>query len=346
MERKQNFLRYYTDHYCQHEIVTSDISSHIVDEHLDHVFDACIKPTFPIETLVLSTRQSRTLGPEHDDLSFKQEWKQTEKGYNTVDVLYWIVDTTTTEDLEKILPKLIAPILRIVDDYDVTYKNHGVILLHGIVSKLDPMVITKFGLENVFIDALFKCLHYMTDTRDLALLTSAYSCLIDLIDKTKIVKTKERLLLFEKILTDGVVPGLRYAGDKSTFLLVLLPVIDRLAKELETLLVRYLKVVVLGTCNGLKSIKTEVNLVALEALKHVIEKTWLRIPLYGATILQALATLWMNNCKKQENSDSQEICHRTKIIYRLLYSICQGQLEIDAQALLELDKTTFGDLIE
>lgn len=54
--------------------------------------------------------------------------------------------------------------------------------------------------------------------------------------------SKERYVLYEKMLTDGVMPGLTYAGNKSSFLLVLLEAIDRLALELGTLLVRYLKV--------------------------------------------------------------------------------------------------------
>jgi hypothetical protein len=90
--------------------------------------------------------------------------------------------------------------------------------------------------------ALFKCLNYLTDARDLPLLQAAYPCLIDLIDKSKTTGSKERYVLYEKMLADGVVPGLTYAGNKSSFLLVLLEAIDKLTLELGTLLVRYLKV--------------------------------------------------------------------------------------------------------
>jgi len=56
------------------------------------------------------------------------------------------------EQLQDNLHLFIPPILIILDDYDVGYKEQGVDMLHSMIQKLDPQCISKFGLDNVFLE--------------------------------------------------------------------------------------------------------------------------------------------------------------------------------------------------
>jgi hypothetical protein len=40
----------------------------------------------------------------------------------------------------------------VLDDYDIVYKEQGVLMVHGIIQKLKPEYISKFGLDNVFFE--------------------------------------------------------------------------------------------------------------------------------------------------------------------------------------------------
>ncbi|CAO3587316.1 unnamed protein product [Absidia cylindrospora] len=328
MEPQQKFLQHFASQYCQHDINPNDISAHVATEHLNDVFNFCIKPSFPAQSQQLQTRQRFQPISTDDESMVEQLWKKMENGYDTVDIIEWIVSVSSSGELERILPKIIPLVLRVLDDYDVDYKTRGILLVHEMISVLDLTVITKFGLENVFIDALFKCLTYLSEDRDLPLLKSAYACLMDLINKTKPLESKERCILYEKMMMDGVVPGLTFAGNKPKFLLVLLEAIDGLTTELGVLLIRYLKVSLFGICNGLCSIDTNINQVALISLEHVIQQTSPRMAPYGSDVLRGLATLWLNHCNKKDNDVSQMLCERIKIIYRLLYDVCQDQLKV------------------
>lgn len=70
----------------------------------------------------------------------------------------------------------------------------------------------------------------------------AYPCIMDLIAKTKRPATKERAQQFEKVMTEGVIRGLTYAGYKLRHLKALLSPVERLYIELGSLGVRYLNV--------------------------------------------------------------------------------------------------------
>ncbi|KAI8343536.1 hypothetical protein BC941DRAFT_411659 [Chlamydoabsidia padenii] len=349
MGQQEDFVEYYTIQYCHHKIDNSDLSKHLATEHMDDIFTRFIKPTFPgyNQDLLLQRRQAQRKQTHNniDNDLLEHKWKTVKDGFDTVGVMEWIVDTCSANELETVLPKLTPLVLRVLDDFDVGYKTRAVIMVHSMISSLDIEVITRFGLDNVFIDALFKCLNYLSDTRDLSLLNAAYSCLTDVIGKSKPAGSKERYRLYERMMTDGVVPGLTYAGDKSPFLLVLLKAIDTLALELGTLLVRYLKLVIFGISNGLCNANKDVNQIALDTLKHVIQKTSPRIPAYGGVILRALVTLWLNHCDNQDDASSQTICKKTKAMYQLLCYVCQGQLKPDTQALLDFDRSSLEGLL-
>ncbi|CAO3638466.1 unnamed protein product [Cunninghamella blakesleeana] len=296
-----------------------------------------IKPAFPAQSQQLQKKNFKIVKQYNNEpIQLNEEWKEIKHGFNTVDIIELLIEACNENQLESILSKLIPPVLRIIDDYSVENKERGIALVHKIVIKLDSDAIIKFGLENVFIDVLFHCLKYLSDDRDLSLLQTAYPCLIDLIRKTKSTGSKERCMLFDKMTTDGIILGLTYAGQKPPFLKIFLQALDKIITELGALTIQYLKVVIAAIDNGLQILNIEINHISLSLLEHLIQVAWPRIPFHGPMILKGLVTAWLNNCNKQDDKN-QELCKHVKVLYQLLYSLCQDKIEPDVQALLNYD---------
>ncbi|KAI9010338.1 hypothetical protein CLU79DRAFT_464451 [Phycomyces nitens] len=307
------FLQSFYKRCCDHsDNVQKDPSDHIAVHHLVEVFDTLIRPKFLQEThhLLIPRAKGRYADPEKDsEIVVDQAWKKNENGYNTVDIIEWAIDAGTESSLEEIFSKAIPVILLIADDYDVEYKRKGVLIMHKLITKVPSTVLLVSGIEGVFIEVLFKCLKYLSDDRDLGLLEATYPCLIDLIVKTKKPESKERLLLFEKVLTHGVLLGNRHAGHKPAFLLVLLEPISILYKEIGLVGTRYLKEVtsilchalsVLPNANGVQTDRlTRLNYLAAKTLGCVLKECWPRVSQYNGMILRALAEAWLTYSNMQ-----------------------------------------------
>jgi hypothetical protein len=92
-----NFIDHYAAHHCHHQAVDKDsMSRHLATEHLDNVFAQLVKPAFPAHSQVLQTRQNihqRRRIDDPDDNVLEQKWKESSKGFDTVNIIEWMVDT-------------------------------------------------------------------------------------------------------------------------------------------------------------------------------------------------------------------------------------------------------------
>ncbi|KAF7724532.1 hypothetical protein EC973_000909 [Apophysomyces ossiformis] len=350
------FITDYYERCCIHpaEIDTdaNDKSRHIYRNHLRVVFEDFIQPAFTRKINPIWQKGGRYVDPWIDrDVEETPSWDVTTNGYKPVDVLAWTVEMLSKDTLNDALPKVIPPILTLLDDYEIKHKHQGVLILHILVRKLDDTFTDISGLENVFMEALFKCLNYLVTDEDLELVSSAYPCLMELISKTKKPHTKERLASFEKVLIDGVMKGLIYAAHKINCLSVLVQPIEQIYLELGSVGVRYLKTIVPALCQLLSispSSFTENehvirhNALAVRTLNTVIKECWPRITYYKAMILRAIAESWLYYYGTENET---ELCPLLKECLQYLRAACQDQLDADFTALIEFNEK-FKPLIE
>ncbi|ORX52399.1 hypothetical protein DM01DRAFT_1336768, partial [Hesseltinella vesiculosa] len=327
MERQQAFIDYYITHHCDHGPANKE--QHIKEEHLNNVLDTCVKPFFPVTTVMVQhdrARPVRSTGPTDD---WNPPWKDQHHGFTAVDVLEWFIQAASAGDLVQDLPKLIPPLLRIMDDPTVEYKLCGVTLLRKLIARLPATIIVQYGLDSVWMDSLFRCLSYMTDNRDFDLLNETYGCLMELILKTNPAASQKRDELLHKVLMDGIVVGLRFAGHKSNYVGLFLDVLVTLVVELDASIVPYINVCLDAIHQGTHGVDVQLNFKALILLQHVMQVAWPRVPFHGPSILEILVTVWLTRMDGTD-PESQQLCQQAKDLFNKLQCYCQHQKQFEA----------------
>ncbi|KAI7890013.1 uncharacterized protein EV154DRAFT_564793 [Mucor mucedo] len=325
--------------YCVCQVPAEDREKHILNKHVSEILENRLKPVFKRQTQihpVLSHQpEPRYRAAYEYDLHENQEWKTG----NTLDILLWIAI-----DLEKNLHLIIPPVLIVLDDVDIEYKEYGVKMVHGIVKKLDSNHIAKFGLDNVVFESLFKCLYRLSQDRDIEILKLAYPCILDLIGSIKNERTRSGF--YERVLTDGIMTGYQHAGQKIKFLPILLQPIATIYDAIGAIGVQYLKAIIPILCDSMSMISSNneiiqgINQLAAESLVTVIKKCWPRIPAYEGAIMQALAKSWSYNLTNKDT----KMCGTLKQLYKVFEAACQGQEIADKEALIAYNPSVFEPL--
>ncbi|CEP11213.1 hypothetical protein [Parasitella parasitica] len=278
----------FIESYCSCE--TSSKASHIIEQHVTDILCNTLQPVFKKQVSIhpnLSKRLPSRYGSKNLDIHEDQQWKN---GFY-VELLLWLLENLSvgalpgTQQLQDNLQLIIPPVLIILDDYDVEYKEKGVDLLQMTIHKLEPQYISKFGLDNVFLE-----------DRDIPLLRATYPCILLLIATKK--QEQARFNLFERVLKDGILTGFRYAGQKIKFLPILLKPIPTLYNELGSFGVQYLKALMPALCAAMSMTSShnpiikEINQLAATSLIAIIKKCWPCIPSYRGLIMQSMAKTW------------------------------------------------------
>ncbi|KAL9559956.1 hypothetical protein MBANPS3_000176 [Mucor bainieri] len=324
--------------YCTCE--TEDKRKHIIDQHATDILATTLQPAFKKQASIhptLSTRRSQSrYGSKDIDIHEDQQWKDG----CYVELLSWLLDHLSTQQLQDNLHLLIPPILIVLDDYDVAYKEQGVHMVHAMIQTLDSQCISKFGLDNVFLE----CLSYLSEERDIPLLRAAYPCILDLIATKR--QEQVRSNLYERVFKDGIITGFSYAGQKIKFLPILLTHMPTLYHAMGPIGVQYLKAVIPALCAALSMTSSnnpkirDINQLAALSLIAVVKTCWPRIPHYRGSIMQSLATTWIY----YYNAKDQDMCQLLKQVYQVFEAACQGQETADRQALIQFNPTVFEAL--
>ncbi|KAK4511742.1 uncharacterized protein ATC70_007286 [Mucor velutinosus] len=335
-------MDHFIETYCTCE--ANDKQKHIIDQHVTDILFTTLQPIFKKQASIhpsLSTKRSQSrYGSKNIDIHEDQQWKN---GYY-VELLSWLLNNISTQQLQDNLHLLIPPILIILDDYDVSYKEQGIYMLHAMIQKLDPQCISKFGLDNVFLESLFKCLSYLSEERDIPLLKAAYPCILDLIATKR--QDQVRSNLYERVFKDGIMAGFLYAGQKISFLPILLTHIPRLYNAMGAIGVQYLKALIPELCAALSMTLSnnpkirDIHRLAALSLIAVIKTCWPRIPHYRGSIMQSLAKTWTH----YYNAKDQDMCQLLKQVYHIFEAACHGQEKADREALIQFNPTVFEAL--
>ncbi|KAL7312154.1 hypothetical protein PS15m_007952 [Mucor circinelloides] len=327
--------------YCHCE--ASNKPKHIIQDHVTDILSTTLQPIFKKQALIhptLTKRSQSRYGSKSIDIHQDQQWKDD----YYVELLSWLLDNVSAQQLQDNLHLFIPPILIILDDYDIGYKEQGVDMLHSMIQKLDPQCISKFGLDNVFLESLFKCLSYLSEERDVPLLRATYPCILDLIATKK--EDQIRSNLYERVFKDGILTGFSYAGQKIRFLPILLKHIPELYDEMGSVGVQYLKALIPALDAAMSMISSnnpkikEINQLAALSLITVIKTCWPRIPQYKGIVMQSLAKTWTY----YYNAKDQDMCRLLKQVYQVFEAACQGQEKADREALIQFNPTVFEAL--
>ncbi|PKC67946.1 hypothetical protein RhiirA1_508318 [Rhizophagus irregularis] len=317
------------------------------------ILEKYVKPVFLKHTPVNVEKRSGKLKKQPVDFDIGNEsWRgEIAKGSN---ILRWCILHLKNAEIGKTIGLIIPPTLSLIDDYNVNFKTRGVSLLDHLLKELTPDIIQRTGLGEVFHEALSRCLTYQNEESHVSLLRQSFSAIISLISLIEKPNSEARFIKYEQILSNNVVRGFIFSGDKIVIRIILLEQIPNLSQELGIVMVKYLGELIQTICDSLQvtfefTNKEQIiglHYAAAKGLEKVISTCWPRIPQYKGRILKSVATSWYQVMRVEVNNNmlKKSLCN----ICQLLKLVCvQNNVNIkkDIQALLELDSGMFEPLL-
>lgn len=145
-------------------------------------------------------------------------------------------------------PLIVPPVLNMVDDSTPRFKAIGCELLSAFLQKTPYALLKRTGLGEVIFDAIMPsllCLPSLTPREEsVYLLERAYPALTILgnLMHQEATDWLERREFFDRVLRDGVLKGLQYAGDDVKIAELLVRQIASLTHEMGIWSVKHLKV--------------------------------------------------------------------------------------------------------
>ncbi|RUS32623.1 hypothetical protein BC938DRAFT_474862 [Jimgerdemannia flammicorona] len=231
-------------------------ATHLIRRHASIVLESHVRPAFAAQGTHPALDKRRRRKGDVEPFYETQPWKERRQGdeWDAVEVLNWCVLDTRSQshhitshfkkpDLEPLLPLLVPPILTLIDDWEVKYKTTGVVLLRHTLRNINPTHLSKMGLGDVFFDAVTTCLTYVNDPDShIPLLCEGFPCALELARALHPRGSEKYIVAHERVLVNGVLSGLTYAGESLAVRRVLLEQVEEIYEGLGAVGVRYLKV--------------------------------------------------------------------------------------------------------
>ncbi|CAO3661744.1 unnamed protein product [Umbelopsis vinacea] len=280
---------------------------HILKQHLVNILEEQVRPNFQKHSHPALDKRLQHGRYVDKTLNFdfheNQAWKDAgSSGYATIDIVEWIIQSASSDQLQPVYHMIAPPILITLDDYDTSYKLRGVRLIQAMLSKVDVTALRKSGLGKVFIESLFQCLTYVHgESSNPDLVQATYQCCYALINVLELEGSKDKSHMYERLLVEGVL--LAQISEMLDIQLINMKEIPLIYKEIGITGVQYLKPILLLICQNLQmpysSIELKKN--AAFALLKVIESCKPRIPMYTGQILVCLTSCWQIVQDNQDN---------------------------------------------
>ena len=286
-----------------------------------HFLKLTIRPLFikakPTSVTDTGRKNTTTVLPkkittESMDDSVNKPWKSSKDSY-ALDLLQWCVISLDAGIVEEVWPLIIPPLLTLVDDWEVQYKQLGVELVQGVLEVTPPSLLAKTGLGEVFEDALMPCLTFLPtitpEEESIPLLNAVYPTLLTLAkvrypkDPSSSKHTPgstihQRTKFFDSTIRKGIIYGYTYCNNYPHIVSMLLTHLISLLNELGIESVKHLKYILpmLTETPSHLLADAQVNTLisATKALQAVILNGWPRMAVHRGEVLKGLTLCWVN----------------------------------------------------
>ncbi|MCJ1358690.1 MAG: hypothetical protein MMC33_008690 [Icmadophila ericetorum] len=309
---------------------------------LTSILKDAIKPLFSKskpQTITEAGRKSAfpeaKLPPSFSEESSAKPWKYAKR--YIVSVYGGVLsELSRPEDIESNWPLLIPPLLTLLDDSSTALKVRGCEFLRMFLGKVQPELLQRTGLGDVFWETLMPCLSYLPtltpEDESLELLGAVYPTLLELVrvrfahssgigngngngkgpetegEKREEKVKKAKLKALDEVLRKGVLHGYAHVGtDHVKIGNFLVERMGEIVYAMGIQAVRHLKDIIPLLTSILASpfstAYPPLLLTALSAFSTVILNCWPRIPFYRGEILKGTCVPWL---RAQEDESSRE----------------------------------------
>lgn len=293
-----------------------------------HFLKLTIRPLFvkakPSSVTETGRKNTTTVLPkkatmENMDDTVNKAWKG-DKDAHVLHLLRWCIASLNERTVEDVWPLIVPPLLTLVDDWEVKYKEEGAKLIRRLLQVTPPDLLAKTGLGQVFEEALLPCITYLPTITEpaecVSLLNEAYPALLVLarvkfaVPPQQSTTTKHtshqtlsspRTKFLDTLLRKGVIYGYTHCSNYPLIVSVLFAHLTSILNELGIESIKHLKFVLpmlietlsqrlLATTD--KTISTPRS--ATKALQAVVLNCWPRMELYRGEVLKGAALCWLN----------------------------------------------------
>ncbi|KAK0253258.1 hypothetical protein B0A54_11380 [Friedmanniomyces endolithicus] len=266
---------------------------------------------------------------ESEDEAVTKPWKNGKEGTAALDLLRWVVGAMDEKLVEEVWHLIVPPLLTLLDDWEVKYKQTGAELLNILLQATPSSLLERTGLGDVFEEALMPCLAHLPsltpESDSIALLSAVYPTLLTLArtrypasppppppppagptlqqphdDETstsrrRVVGLLDRILRKGIIQSHSLVPTHQHPHLLALLLQQLVPLLD----ELGILSVKHLQFLLpiltatLADPRGEAAERVPTLRAGVQALRTVVLNCWPRIAEWRGEVLKGLALGWL-----------------------------------------------------
>lgn len=286
-------------------------------------------------------------------------WKQA-KECHALDLLGWCVRSLDARTTEQFWPLLVPPILTLLDEWEVRYKIIGARLLHALLLRTTPALLSRTGLGEVFEQALLPCFTYLPELTPVpefveimdavypALFTLATTChpLDPSTDPDASPETLRvgRVVCLDTILRKGIFHTYQFC---SQYPAILTTTFTHLATCLQLLgidTVKHLKFVIPMLTESLAhptmASQPVTLLAAVKAIQAVVLNAWPRMVEWRGEILKGMCFCWVNLHGQKAEAVKKEMQECMQMLKAALGDRVEWDAEI--RALMEADERVKG----
>lgn len=287
-------------------------------------------------------------------------WKNGKEAY-AFDVLRWVAGSLRKERIGEVWPLVIPPLLTLVDDWEVKYKVLGAEFVGELLRVVEPELLERTGLGEVFEEALMGCLGYLppTSPEDEAtrLLEKVFPALIALgrvrfptkgskkMDAEE--SRRQRTKFLDKVLRDGIIYGISHCSNHPKILILLFEQLAVFLDELGIDAVKHIQYILPLLTETLSHPLGKGSLMMLqratEAMQALIRNCWPRMGEYRGEVLKGVACCWLA-VEKDYEAAAEELKVALKDTVEILRHAVQAEadLQVDCKVLIEADSRLKG----
>jgi hypothetical protein len=237
------------------------------------------------------------------DDSVTRPWKYAQDA-PALNLLKWIVSVLHPKLTEEVWPLIVPPILTLIDDWEIKYKQIGIALLQTLLEKTPPALLARTGLSEVFEEALMPCLTYLptlsTPEESVAMLSVTYSTMLVLM-QTRFPRGEnapQRAKMLDTMIRKGILYGYTTASEYPSIVTTLFTNLALIFDELGIDSVKHIKYILPMLTQALSHPHGTVSLPMLDsavvALQALLRNCWPRMAHHRAEVLKGLAMCWLN----------------------------------------------------
>ncbi|KAJ6259260.1 hypothetical protein Dda_6159 [Drechslerella dactyloides] len=201
--------------------------------------------------------------------------------------------------IERTWHLIVPPVLTALDDGNVLSRAHACDVLSSLLVSVDAEFLIRTGLKPVFEEAVTPCLHFLPPLTPVGQAGRSFAAGVGVLVTLAEAGTRDDIEMYrnlDKIMRDGVLRAVTYAGENARMMEVVVAQAAVVARRLGTRTIRHLEKLI-EMCEAplvspFMSTYPSLAVAALRTLEEVVRTSWPRMERHNVRVFNAIITCW------------------------------------------------------